>query len=209
MKKGHDKNKIFSLAGFAHIEILFVILAIAVLGISIFFVQRNSGSLVIPKTTSIAEATATPNPFVPSNQPGWKKYSNDRCDDLNGKSPFSIEIPDEWGLENSVTEEEASSQAYIFSSSDSSVDVSCGDGFGGGICDDLQGGKYIPVKIGHDIHQICLYESEDKYELGQILINDSNTTFAIRASTKSDADSIKTLNQILSTFQFTGPYEAH
>lgn len=189
--------------GFAHIEILFVTLAIAVLGVTAFVVNRNS-EIVSHSNPAFSDKMN----FTSSDTEGWKKYSNYRCDDVRGESSFSIEVPSDWNVEDTITDDNSSFHKYEFTSPDEeSVTITCGDGLSSGSgCGESEDISVDVVRVGAIHAAACVYKRNGIYSVAPV-INALNATFIVSVVGKDNSDSISLLNRILSTFEFVPYYE--
>lgn len=162
--------------------------------------DNNCTSVIFTVATS-GEQSFKPKQFVDEGN-DWKKYSDDRCaGDINEETEFSIEVPENWTIENVVTF--VSHTHYEFTGPQGWFQVTCGYAFGGAGCP-----KYSTIKLKTGEIECCLTEfskgGEKQLSFGLAFLEvDKKTgkTFAFEAQLKSTPENRTLLDKILVSFE--------
>lgn len=184
-----------------------IFMFVIVTGAGVFAYMRDQQTVEQEIVEVKNNTVATPNETFPDGEvitagssEGWKQYSNNRCDDVRGISQFSIEVPEDWVITSSVTSDPSSTQSYTFTGENNSqVKILCGDGFGGGGCED-GGGVLENIRIGDQELIACVRNTDTTYSSGSIYLNMENATFVLDARTENSQSSVDQVQKILSTF---------
>lgn len=125
----------------------------------------------------------------------WQTYANSRCDDNRGSSPFSIKYPPGWTVKDSIPEtRNVSSVSYEFSDGSNVVTLQCGEGFGGGGCENL-----TTLKIGDREVSSCLFDTENGKTFSLASFRTPKATFDFSANFLDQDE--KLIRAIFETFR--------
>lgn len=174
---------------------IFLLIITSLALIFYLFKDRFLGTAIVSSPKPKVFFTATPIPPSPllNNLP---KHTFEFCGSSLPTVKFSLNPPMEWS--SKPTDGSEIYQTYRYEGSEGWLDVTCGDGFGGG-CDS----QYkTTVEINGSPVTGCYSKAEGKAFLSATYI--SSPKREVTFSFTSNLSNKKLLNNILSTFKFLG-----
>ncbi len=172
--------------GFAPLLIILIIAIAGVLGFAIY----KFGPLDIQISK---KETSSPTP-TPDTTSKLSKYTFENCGSTLPKVGFSLNPPAGWSA--SPTEGSEIYQIYRYQKGGSWIDITCGDGFGGG----CESQDKTTLTINNQTVNACYTRNGNKANLWGTYLASPNSDVAF-SFTSNLADK-KLLDQILSTFKF-------